>query len=154
MMNKKVAANTGNPFTTPIFPTDFQMKNLIITSFLIFGLFTKAQQIELIENTWYLDKLTINNVDFFPPNNDEVSHSDITASFTNFLVTATSGCNWLNGEAIYGNENIFEMVVKVGMLLFLNVNYLKIKFLNTIIFMNFGVLTFKIYPNLFIMKSL
>ncbi|MFA5620185.1 MAG: T9SS type A sorting domain-containing protein [Weeksellaceae bacterium] len=48
-------------------------------------------------------------MDFFPPNNDEVSHSDITASFTNFLVTATSGCNWLNGEAIYGNENIFEI---------------------------------------------
>lgn len=86
------------------------MRPFILIIFLVVGLFAKAQQPELIENTWYLEKLVIDDDEFFPPNNEEVSPNDLTANFTNLLITATSGCNWLQGEVIYSEEdNLFEI---------------------------------------------
>ncbi|ADX67045.1 MULTISPECIES: hypothetical protein [Weeksella] len=51
------------------------MKKLILITFLIAGLSTKAQQNELIENTWYLEKLVVNEEELLAPNNDEVSET-------------------------------------------------------------------------------
>lgn len=48
------------------------MKNLIVISFLLVGLFGKAQQVELIENTWYLSELNVNNGSYYPPSNEEI----------------------------------------------------------------------------------
>ncbi len=49
------------------------MRLFTIITFLSVGLFAKAQQTELIENTWYLEKLVLNGEEFLAPNNEEVS---------------------------------------------------------------------------------
>ena len=83
------------------------MKNLILITFLVVGLFAKAQQSELIENTWYLEKLVIDDEEFFPPNNEEVS--EVVAEFV--LANENNGgfrtyvCNGLEGDIIYNNED-------------------------------------------------
>lgn len=42
------------------------MKILFLVLF--WGIFIQAQQSDLVNNTWYLEKLTINNVDYPHPN--------------------------------------------------------------------------------------
>ena len=86
------------------------MKKILIIALVVFGYFTKAQQQELIENTWYLEKLEIESEVYFPPNNEEVTPNQITAHFTTFVVSVSSGCNWMEGETIYSEEsNQFEI---------------------------------------------
>ena len=50
------------------------MKKILIIAFAVFGYFTKAQQQDLLENTWYLEKLVIGGEEFIPPNNEEVNN--------------------------------------------------------------------------------
>ena len=54
---------------------------IIIATFYV-GLFTKAQQSELINNTWYLQKMiNSNGVEMLSPNNNEVNY--VIANFGN-----------------------------------------------------------------------
>jgi len=56
------------------------MKNLILIScFFTTGLLIKAQQQELIENTWYLEKISDEGGTYYPPNSGEFD--EITLNF-------------------------------------------------------------------------
>lgn len=87
------------------------MRPFILIIFLIVGLITKAQQTELIENTWYLEKLVLNGEEFLAPNNEEVSETIFLCqeceSETN-VVFFTSVCTevLLNGSI---NNNILTL---------------------------------------------
>ncbi|MXV39261.1 T9SS type A sorting domain-containing protein [Flavobacteriaceae bacterium Ap0902] len=48
------------------------MKNLIVILLLLLGLSPKAQQTELIENTWYLNELIVDGESCYPPSNEEI----------------------------------------------------------------------------------
>lgn len=47
------------------------MKNLLLIIFLMVGIFTSAQQQELIGNTWSFQKLILDDVEYFKPVNEE-----------------------------------------------------------------------------------
>ncbi len=49
------------------------MKKIILTILLIVGYSIQAQQQELIENTWYLEKIVFGGDEFLTPNNEEVT---------------------------------------------------------------------------------
>jgi hypothetical protein len=85
------------------------MKKILIIAFAVFGYFTKAQQQELLENTWYLEKFIVDDIVFYPPNNEEVSPEDIQLIIFENNLTTYSGCNWLDGPIIINQEeNYFE----------------------------------------------
>lgn len=87
------------------------MKNYILLIFLFAGLFAKAQQQELIENTWYLEKLVIEGEELLAPNNDEVSDTKFLCQeceSENNVVFFTSVCTevLLNGSI---NDNVITL---------------------------------------------
>lgn len=85
------------------------MKKIILVISLIAGYSTQAQQQELIDNFWYLEKLVIDGEEFFPPDNEEVSPEQIGVEFSESDIQVGSGCNWMAGEVIYFDEsNTFE----------------------------------------------
>lgn len=71
----------------------------------------KAQDTELINNTWYLQNVIINGNDNIPPSNSEIS--SITANFylTEFF---TSVCDALSGSIVYDDVNS-EFNLNVGL---------------------------------------
>lgn len=75
------------------------MKTKLLFLFSIFALYLNAQNPALIGNTWYLTKLTLNNVDYPAPNNSEVS--SITASFDNTNHLMTKICNVLMATVVH-----------------------------------------------------
>ncbi|NOR86395.1 MAG: T9SS type A sorting domain-containing protein [Bacteroidales bacterium] len=74
------------------------MKNIILLSFVLIGLFSKAQQVELIQNDWYLQKIIIEEVEYITPINEEVNevpihfHSDYFSTYV---------CNIAGGTVQY-----------------------------------------------------
>lgn len=82
------------------------MKKLII---IILSLFvyisTYAQDPQLFESTWYLQKVTIDGNDSFPPSNEELSSVPLYFNEANMLLE-TSVCNVGNGEIEFDNTNV------------------------------------------------
>lgn len=74
------------------------MKNIILTTFIFIALFAKAQQDELIENTWYLQKIIIDESEYITPINEEVN--EVTIDFYNSYFS-TGVCNGLWGDIQY-----------------------------------------------------
>lgn len=65
------------------------MKTTFITLIFVFvGLLAKAQQSELVNNTWYLESITINGTTTLTPNNTELSV--VTANFTTTSLVTTA----------------------------------------------------------------
>ena len=63
----------------------------------------------MIENTWYLEKFIVDDVEYYPPNNEEVSPNDIQLMITENFLTTYSGCNELSGSIVFHpEENYFE----------------------------------------------
>jgi|26BtaG_2_1085354.scaffolds.fasta_scaffold00031_26 hypothetical protein len=83
------------------------MKNKILFISLFIVYFCNAQQQELIENTWYLDRFVVENETYFPPSNQEVQPTDIILNFEEYVVYAHSGCNMLGGEIVFNDEFYF-----------------------------------------------
>ncbi|PVW17417.1 T9SS type A sorting domain-containing protein [Marixanthomonas spongiae] len=65
-----------------------------------------AQNPELFENTWYLERLSIDNTDVFPPSNSEVPHVDaifeVNGETNQFWSTV---CESLSGTMVFDNSN-------------------------------------------------
>jgi len=74
------------------------MKNIILISFVLLGFFTKAQQNELRQNNWYLQKIIIDNTKYITPINEEVSKIRIHF-YSNYFTTTV--CNIFSGSIQY-----------------------------------------------------
>lgn len=77
------------------------MKTLFLVMF--WGIFIQAQQSDLVSNTWYLEKLTLNNVDYPHPNT--IAGVNTTAQFSSSSLV-TNLCNYLNANISLNNNNI------------------------------------------------
>ncbi|MDR2206243.1 MAG: T9SS type A sorting domain-containing protein [Flavobacteriaceae bacterium] len=80
------------------------MKKIIILLSIFVVFFAKAQKDVLINNTWYLGKVVIDNVGYPTPNNSEIS--SISATFADaYFMTAV--CNSLAGTiSNYDDSNL------------------------------------------------
>ena len=74
------------------------MKNFILLTFIFIGLFTKAQQEELIENSWYLQKIIMDENEYITPINEEVSEVPFQFYSSSFT---TGVCNGFGGDIQY-----------------------------------------------------
>lgn len=83
------------------------MKIFIVTFFLLIGLYAKAQQEILLENNWYLTKVSIDSQAFFPPSYDEGIGINYFTQFENENYFYTIGCNSISGDIIDLNDNSF-----------------------------------------------
>ncbi len=77
------------------------MKTLFLVLF--WGIFIQAQQSHLVNNTWYLEKLTHNNVDYPHPNT--IAGANTTAQFSSSTLVS-SLCNYLNANISFDNSII------------------------------------------------
>ncbi len=66
-----------------------------------------AQDPQLFENTWYLEKLVIDGVEHFPPSNDEVNYIALDFFEPNQLVTTV--CDQMNSTVMFIGSDQFEM---------------------------------------------
>lgn len=85
------------------------MKKVIIVVLVFIGFTINAQQQELIENTWYLEKIGGEDGIFFPPNSDEFDA--ITLNFTSENQTMyfqTGVCANIEGVINSINDNQIE----------------------------------------------
>ena len=86
------------------------MKKTLILFILLFSLKGIAQDPQLFENTWYLNKLVIDNIDYFPPENDEIDVVSLEVYPSSFVTIA---CESLSGpiEVIDNSNLIINEVV-------------------------------------------
>lgn len=85
------------------------MKNLILITFLVVGLFAKAQQTELIQNNWYLTKVLIESEEFFPPPYDAQIGINYFTKFENENYFYTNGCNTISADINDLNDSSFTL---------------------------------------------
>ncbi len=96
------------------------MKSIIYVILFLVGLSIKAQQEELINNTWYLQKVIIDNIEYFQPSNWESSETielffeidnDNTHMYANGICRGCiSDLQSLNSETFtYNNESCFTL---------------------------------------------
>lgn len=74
------------------------MKSIILFSMVLLGFFSKAQQIELMQNDWYLQKIIIDDNEYLTPINEEVSAVPIYFYNEHFAVVV---CNSFGGQVQY-----------------------------------------------------
>ena len=74
---------------------------LIIFSLIIYSFQSQAQTQELLNNTWYLEKLVIEGEEFFVPDDLVIEYAEF---YDNFFETQSS-CNFLDGEISFNDEN-------------------------------------------------
>ena len=80
------------------------MKKTLILFILLFSLKGIAQDPQLFENTWYLNKLVIDNIDYFPPENDEIDVVSLEVYPSSFVTIA---CESLSGPIeVIDNSNL------------------------------------------------
>ncbi|NPD45611.1 T9SS type A sorting domain-containing protein [Lentimicrobium sp. S6] len=79
------------------------MRKFILFTLIFSGLIANAQQDELINHLWYLQKLIINDVEYVTPINEEVS--EVSAQFgDNYLMTGV--CNGFGGEVEFDDTGM------------------------------------------------
>ena len=89
------------------------MKKILIIAFAVFGYFIKAQQQDLLENTWYLEKLVIGGEEFIPPNNEEVNNVTFGYVDGNYTFSTTVcaelilGFELLDDNSFWGTANMY-----------------------------------------------
>jgi hypothetical protein len=84
--------------------------SLIIFCLFLISLQLKAQSEELLDNTWYLEKVVIGNVDYFVPDNEEINQVSLDFE-TDFIYTIPmpSGCfSYIGGIFFQNNTNSFS----------------------------------------------
>lgn len=86
------------------------MKHLYLILALAFGINTYAQDPELLDNTWYMQKLVVNGTDYYPPSNAEVSYVAIQFPDVLPVEVITGVCNYFGGEVDYQTTISFTMV--------------------------------------------
>ena len=79
------------------------MKNLILLAWVFISTQVLAQDPQLFEDTWYLQKLTINDVEILPPN----TNPNVTEHIFNeaFSIFDTGYCDFLGCNLIYNDLN-------------------------------------------------
>lgn len=79
------------------------MKKILIFSFLLFSLNSFSQKYvqleELLDNNWHLINMVVENVDYLPPNNNEISYISADFSFSDLIDFETKAC----GDYLYGS---------------------------------------------------
>ena len=85
------------------------MKNFILISFclILSSMQLKGQSQDLLDNTWYLERLVIDQVDYFTPDNDEINQ--ITLEFEiDFIYSSPfpSGCFGYAGEILFDDNQM------------------------------------------------
>ena len=85
------------------------MKHYLATFLILLGFYTKAQQQELIDNTWYLEKVVIEGEEYFTPNNEEVNK--VLATFYNYDrdLFMTNVCGGIDANLIHESQNTFTL---------------------------------------------
>ncbi|NPD85036.1 T9SS type A sorting domain-containing protein [Lentimicrobium sp. L6] len=79
------------------------MRKFILFTLIFSGLIANAQQDELINHLWYLQKLIINDVEYVTPINEEVS--EVSTQFgDNYLMTGV--CNGFGGEVEFDDTGM------------------------------------------------
>ncbi len=79
------------------------MKSIYIIVTLFVGFFGKAQQPELINSTWNLEKVIINDIEHYFPNS--ITTINATTNFTLYSFTS-SICNSFEADVTYNNNQI------------------------------------------------
>ncbi|TDX84133.1 T9SS type A sorting domain-containing protein [Epilithonimonas xixisoli] len=84
------------------------MKSIYVFLLIVVGLFTKAQQSDLINNTWYLEKLVLNNQEYYYPNTPIEGNHPIPEGKAQFLedVFVAKICNSMGGDIVYSENNV------------------------------------------------
>lgn len=72
------------------------MKKFSLMLTMSFSFALHAQQQSLMNQTWYLSELKIENNTYFPPNNEEVSPEQINVIFHENEILISSGCNQMS----------------------------------------------------------
>lgn len=81
------------------------MRKILVFTVIVFtGLLLRAQQEDLVNNTWYLQKVIINDVEFIQPFNAE-STDIITAYFADNKIYTHAMCNWIESDTFTGISN-------------------------------------------------
>ena len=75
------------------------MKTIVIIFVFLFTLKGIAQDPELFENTWYLERLNINDIDYIPPINAEIDEVTLVF-FENPYVLETVACETLSSDLL------------------------------------------------------
>lgn len=79
------------------------MKKFILIFAITFMAKTHAQDPQLFENTWYLQKVVIDSEEHLPPSNDEVNFVGLNFYESGFNDFFTTVCNNFTGSLIYDN---------------------------------------------------
>ncbi len=95
------------------------MEKIIIIFLIVFAsLSSFAQDPQLLETLWYLQKVTIEDVDYFPPNVINEQENGTIYFFEEFDVVNIDYCDFADALVNYDtNENIFTLDDSPGILL-------------------------------------
>lgn len=96
------------------------MKHLYLILALTFGINTYAQDPQLLDEMWYMEKLVIDDTDYFPPSNDEVPFVMIQFPDILPLYLDTGVCNYFGGEVEFQGSDSFTMLHYETTLIFCN----------------------------------
>jgi hypothetical protein len=86
---------------------------LIIFSLIIYSFQGQAQTQELLNNTWYLEKVVIDNEDIFVPDDLIIEYAEF---YENYFDTQSS-CNLLDGEISFNDDNSNFAILNFGLTL-------------------------------------
>jgi hypothetical protein len=87
--------------------------SLILISLLVSSLQLKAQTQDLLDNTWYLEKVVINDESFFVPETNIVEY----AEFFDNSMESQSSCNFLWSDLEYSLDNTNFSMINFGLTL-------------------------------------
>jgi hypothetical protein len=86
---------------------------LIIFSLIIYSFQSQAQKQELLDNTWYLEKVVIDDEDIFVPDDLIIEYAEF---YENYFDTQSS-CNLLDGEISFNDDNSNFAILNFGLTL-------------------------------------
>ena len=79
------------------------MKTIYIITFILISFFSKSQQSEITNNTWNLEKVVLNNIEYYFPTSTNTIHA--TANFTSNNFNSHI-CNTLSADIVLNNDQI------------------------------------------------
>jgi hypothetical protein len=80
------------------------MKKILIILSILFSFISFAQDSQLIENTWYLDKITLNGIDYSHNITDEIPYVELEFNL-NLMRLETTCCNFGTGFVSFDDVN-------------------------------------------------